>query len=93
MSRKWLWIIMSVLAVMGATIAPAAAQSGIVWNTEFFNNNILNGRSIAQRQDNAVAFDWGNGSPQSGINADNFSVRFGTDPFFQSRNLSLLGAG
>lgn len=82
MSRKWLWFIMGLLAVMAASIAPVAAQSGIVWNTEFFNNNILYGRSISQRQDNAVSFDWGNGSPQPGINVDNFSARFGTDPFF-----------
>lgn len=83
MSRKWLGLLIGILLVVGMSVMPAAAQSGIVWNTEFFNNNILYGRSIAQRQDNSVAFDWGNGSPQSGINADNFSVRFGTDPFFQ----------
>src|SRR5689334_18398182 len=84
MSRKGLWFIIGLLLVTVVSIAPAAAQSGIVWNTEFFNNSILYGRSIAQRQDNAVAFDWGNGSPQPGINADNFSVRFGTDPFFSA---------
>lgn len=83
MSRKWLVLISGVLLVMTLAVVPAAAQSGIVWNTEFFNNPILYGRSIAQRQDNAIAFDWGNGAPQSGINADNFSARFGTDPFFQ----------
>ncbi len=84
MSRKWLGLFIGVLLVVGMNIMPAAAQSGIVWNTEFFNNNILYGRSIIQRQDNAVAFDWGSGSPQSGIDADNFSARFGTDPYFNA---------
>jgi uncharacterized protein YgiM (DUF1202 family) len=29
-----------------------------------------------------IAFDWGTGSPGSGVNADNFSVRWGSDPTF-----------
>ncbi len=82
MSRKWIGLIMLLLVVMVVSVMPAAAQAGIVWNSEFFNNSILYGRSDVQRQDSSISFDWGNGSPQSGINADNFSARFGTDPFF-----------
>jgi uncharacterized protein YgiM (DUF1202 family) len=82
MTRKWLGFIIGLLVITVVSIAPVAAQSGIAWNSEFFNNNILYGKSDVQRQDNSIAFDWGNGAPQSGINADNFSARFGTDPFF-----------
>src|SRR5262249_33277342 len=37
-----------------------------------------------KRQDAALGFDWGSGSPGSGVNADNFSVRWGSDPTFQA---------
>ncbi|MBL8117550.1 MAG: SH3 domain-containing protein [Anaerolineae bacterium] len=82
MSRKLVWLLLAMLGVMSLAASPAAAQAGITWTSEFYNNTILNGRAVVTRQDTAIAFDWGSGSPASGINADNFSARFGTDPFF-----------
>lgn len=81
--RKTWIIILALFALLGLAIVPAAAQTGIVWNGEFYNNTILQGPASLTRQDTAIAFDWGNGSPGIGVNADNFSARWGTDPFFQ----------
>jgi len=43
---------------------------------EYFANVNLLGRPVLTRTDRTVNFDWGNGSPGSGIPADNFSVRW-----------------
>jgi DNA-binding beta-propeller fold protein YncE len=41
----------------------------------YFNNATLSGTAALTRIE-AVDFDWGNGSPGPGVNADNFSVRW-----------------
>jgi uncharacterized protein YgiM (DUF1202 family) len=84
MFRKAWMIIMALFVVTGLAVSPAAAQTGIVWSGEFYNNVILQGPAVLARQDTSIAFDWGNGSPGIGVNADNFSARWGTDPFFQA---------
>ncbi len=83
MGRR-LIIFVSMLVVLGLVALPAAAQSGAVWTGEYYNNAVLQGTPTIVRQEGAVAFDWGAGSPGTGIPADNFSVRWGSDPFFQS---------
>jgi uncharacterized protein YraI len=73
-----------VLAVGGfSSAAPAQAQNA-VWSAQYYNNADLNGTPALQRTDNAIAFNWGQGSPASGINADAFSVRWATDIFLQA---------
>jgi uncharacterized protein YgiM (DUF1202 family) len=78
------WILIAVLfTLLTLSAIPAAAQTGIIWNGEFYNNTILQGPAALTRQDTSIAFDWGNGSPGIGVTADNFSARWGTDPYFQ----------
>lgn len=43
---------------------------------EVFGNITLNGAPIATRQDPFIDFDWGEMAPQSGVGADNFSIRW-----------------
>ncbi|OQX00224.1 MAG: hypothetical protein BWK73_49160, partial [Thiothrix lacustris] len=42
----------------------------------FYNTKDLTGQVIETRYDDAINFDWKNTSPQTGINADNFSIRW-----------------
>jgi uncharacterized protein YgiM (DUF1202 family) len=72
------------MALLTIFTIPAAAQGGTAWDGEYYNNTILQAPSVLKRQDSFIAFDWGAGSPASGVNPDNFSVRWGTDPFFQA---------
>jgi uncharacterized protein YraI len=65
------------------TVLPAAAQ-GVAWNADYFNNPYLYSPAALTRQDGAIAFDWGSGSPGSGVNPDSFSVRWGADPYFSA---------
>lgn len=46
------------------------------WRGEYYNNKNLSGTPALVRDDERIDFNWGNGSPASGINADNFSVRW-----------------
>jgi hypothetical protein len=55
------------------------------WRGEYFTNPDLSGSPAVVRDDSNIDFNWGGGSPASGINSDNFSVRW-------TRSLN-LGAG
>lgn len=53
------------------------------WRGEYFNNTSLSGQPVLMRNDQAIDFAWGSGSPKPGMVAsDNFSVRW-------TRNLEL----
>jgi len=51
-------------------------SGGDTWRAEYFDNRNLSGASVLVRYDPAIDFDWGSGSPDSAIPADNFSVRW-----------------
>ncbi|MBX3012983.1 MAG: hypothetical protein KF832_15815 [Caldilineaceae bacterium] len=55
---------------------------GSRWRGEYFNNRDLSGSPTLVRDDRDINFDWGNGSPDGSINADNFSVRWTRDVRF-----------
>jgi uncharacterized protein YraI len=78
-------ILMTVmLGLLGTAAAQPVLAQNATWNAAFYNNAFLLGTPVATRQDGAIAFDWGIGSPQSGVNADNFTVRWGADIFFDA---------
>lgn len=54
------------------------------WRGEYYNNRDLSGTPALERDDLAVAFNWGRGSPAAGVNSDNFSVRWTNSQFFSS---------
>ena len=52
------------------------------WWGDYFANRTLSGSPALSRYDDAVNFNWGTGSPGSGVPADNFSVRWTRDEWF-----------
>ena len=46
------------------------------WRGEYYNNPDLAGAPVVLRDDQAVNFDWGYGSPAQAVPADRFSVRW-----------------
>ncbi|NLE44073.1 MAG: hypothetical protein GX620_05080 [Chloroflexi bacterium] len=46
------------------------------WQAEYWSNRFLSGSPVLVRNDRAIDFDWGTGSPAYGIPADDFSVRW-----------------
>lgn len=63
------------LAVAKVAWGPVTV-SGSQWVGEYYNNSTLSGSPTLVRNDSDINFDWQNGSPASGIPADNFSVRW-----------------
>ncbi|MBN1177624.1 MAG: hypothetical protein JXD18_00300 [Anaerolineae bacterium] len=51
-------------------------SGGSAWRGEYFASGNLSGSPAVVRNDPAIDFDWGNGSPASGLPVDNFSVRW-----------------
>ena len=78
MWRKALIGTLFLLLTSSLIAQPALAQSP-VWRGEYYNNGDLNGTPTFTRNDANIAFNWGSGSPGSGINNDAFSVRWSTD--------------
>lgn len=54
------------------------------WVGEYFSNPDLSGSPVFVRNDSAIDFDWGAGSPREDIPADNFSVRWTNTIAFES---------
>ncbi len=50
--------------------------SGAAWHANYYDNDNLAGNPVLTRQDAAIDFNWGYGSPAEGVPADNFSVRW-----------------
>lgn len=60
-------------SIPAPTSLPPAAPG---YRGEYFANQSLNGMPAMTRTDNAINFAWNNGSPDAGIPADHFSVRW-----------------
>lgn len=64
----------------GQAVAKLSWQAGpppiTAWKGEYFNNKSLSGTPAVVRNDTAINFDWGAGSPAAGITPDGFSVRW-----------------
>ncbi|MGC9348792.1 MAG: PA14 domain-containing protein [Anaerolineae bacterium] len=51
-------------------------QGGATWSATYWNNKNLAGSAALTRRDAAIDFDWGTGSPDPAVDADNFSARW-----------------
>ncbi len=85
-TRKLSMILMMVVAIMGwaATVGtPTASAQGTNWRGEYFPNTTLTGTPIL-RDDSGINFNWGAGAPWAGFPADNFSVRWTRQVWFDA---------
>ncbi len=74
---RWTSRVLLVLLVV-ALILPASASLAQTppFRGEYYNTPDLSGPVVLVRDDPAVNFNWGSGSPGSPVRADNFSVRW-----------------
>jgi len=81
--KKSFWTILFVLlTILANAIEPTPVASAGEWYAEYYNNATLAGGPTLTRYESGLHFEWGNGSPGTGIPADNFSVRFTHDEWF-----------
>jgi len=66
----------TVISSSTGTAAPAPVPVTGSFRGEYFNNRTLTGQAALVRNDAAINFNWGSGSPATGLNSDNFSVRW-----------------
>jgi N-acetylneuraminic acid mutarotase len=73
-------LLLALLALLAALLpaaTPGRAAATPTWHAEFFTNPDLTGAPAVVREDAAIDFDWGAGSPDPGIpNVDGFSARW-----------------
>ena len=63
------------LSVIALNSADALAQeSDTDWDANYWSNVSLTGDAVISREDETLDFDWGDGSPGTGIPADQFSA-------------------
>jgi hypothetical protein len=55
---------------------PLSPRTFTRWRGEYFAGSGLSGAPVIVRNDNAIDFDWGQGAPENGVPADEFSVRW-----------------
>jgi uncharacterized protein YraI len=76
------------LIALFAVAVPAQAQptNTATWLAQYYNNLFLAGQNPVYETQvtNGLNLDFGAGSPNPAVNADNFSARFTTDAFFNS---------
>lgn len=65
------------LVLIALALPPLSASAATpTFRGEYYNSRNLTGAPVLVRDDAAINFDWGAGSPGSPVNADNFSVRW-----------------
>lgn len=72
------------LVILALFSLPAAAQDNLAWRAQYYDNMFLAGFPVVERTETSINFDWGTGSPASGIRPNTFSARFGTDTNFSA---------
>jgi len=76
---------LSLVSDVAVLLASGLAEVQITdWRGEYFNNVHLTGAPLV-RNDKKIDFDWGDGSPMNGINADHFSVRWTRSLDFEAK--------
>ena len=60
---------------------PALAQDGRAgsdsgWRARYWNNVVLTGSPVFQREESEINYNWGDGSPDGSVNSDRFSVEW-----------------
>ncbi|NCF68922.1 MAG: SH3 domain-containing protein [Chloroflexi bacterium] len=54
------------------------------WRARYWNNRKLSGDPDRKRDEDAINYDWGDGSPSSEINNDDFSARWTRNVYFNT---------
>lgn len=80
--RKMEFLFLGLLFIL--SYSDSHAQSNTLWLAQYFNNTDFNAPAAITSYESDVNFNWGNGAPSPGVNADNFSARWSTTVFFSS---------
>ncbi len=83
--RVWsllLFVLLLAPALAGATPRPAQAQSGNLWQIDYFANTDWSGAPAFSGFANVVAFNWRTAAPGPRLPNENWTARMGSEAFF-----------
>lgn len=72
-------------------VGPSGSTVQGFWKGEYFNNQTLKGSPAARRDDVVIDFSWKRDRPISGVDSDNFSVRWTGAATFQAGSYRFTG--
>jgi hypothetical protein len=75
--------LMIIAVVFGGT-TNVEAQSGNIWQAQFYNNSFLSGSPFATLTTYYVAYNWGDAPPVQGMPQSNWTARFTTSAYFNA---------
>ena len=92
--HTFLLVALTVVAALVLTPGSLVLASNLPgpWTGEYFANPDLGGSPTLTRQDQAIYFDWGNGSPALDLPSDYFSVRWTRQEWFTGGTYRFLAA-
>ena len=94
--RRYTLLLCGLMVVVALVSAPGslvlASNLPGPWSGEYYANLDLGGSPALTRQDQAIYFDWGNGSPDSALPSDNFSVRWTRQEWFTGGTYRFMAA-
>ena len=80
----FLILLFATLALLPAAGVSPAAAADETWRARYWNNRELSGDPTVKRDEEKIDHDWGDGSPSSQINDDDFSARWTRTVYFQA---------
>lgn len=80
----WSISLCALVTLVATAFAPMTAQAAdATWRGEYYPNRWLAGAPVVVRDDPAINFDWGAGSPHPYLPADGFSARWTRVVYFE----------
>lgn len=78
MNRRFLFILFLLVLIGLSTGAVAAQNSYSLWFAHYYSNPNLEGTPVASASTGEINYDWGEGSPASGVPSDHWSGQWTT---------------
>ncbi|MFL7838025.1 MAG: PA14 domain-containing protein [Candidatus Promineifilaceae bacterium] len=80
MTRSLRFLILTMLLAPAVFVfsqkQPTVSAADEQWRARYWNNRDLSGDPVKRRDEEAIDYDWGDDSPTSGVNSDDFSARW-----------------
>jgi hypothetical protein len=77
------FFLVAAVSILSQTSSTVSAADD-TWRARYWNNRDLSGDPVKRRDEEAIDYDWGDGSPGSGVNSDDFSVRWTRTLYFNA---------
>ena len=81
-------LLVTAVFILSVNIDQALADTG--WTAKYYNNRDLSGSPVSTVSETNLDHDWGAGSPNDAINADNFSAEWTRNLYFAPGNYRFI---